>query len=177
MRFDLSKRQTTIVLAVASVSLVAALMLVLYYFFVTNVKEEDVDMYRFKHFKLEDFTKSATAEKNNISNIPDEEETRNLVALVMQVLDPLREKYGHPITVNSGYRSPELNKKVGGASSSQHTKGQAADITAGSKAENKKLFDLLKEMDFDQLINENDYTWVHVSYKRIGYNRKQTLNL
>lgn len=173
MRFDLSKRQTTIVLAVASVSLVAALMLVLYYFFVTNVKEEDVDMYRFKHFKLEDFTKSATAEKNNISNTPDEEETRNLVALVMQVLDPLREKYGHPITVNSGYRSPELNKKVGGASSSQHVTGQAADITAGSKEENKKLFELLKEMDFDQLINEYDYRWIHVSYKRIGYNRKQ----
>lgn len=179
MRFslNLTKRQTTIVLAVASVSLVAALVLVLYYFFVTNVKEEDVDMYTFKHFSWDELTASDTAKQYNLSNTPGEEEKRNLIALVMKVLDPLRERYGKPITVNSAYRSPFINQKVGGAESSQHVKGQAADITGGSKEENKKLFELLKSMDFDQLINEKDYSWIHVSYKRIGYNRGQILNL
>ena len=174
---NLTKRQTTIVLAVASVSLLAALVLLLYYFFVTNVKKEDIDMYQFKHFGWDELTKSDTATKYGISNTPGEEEKRNLIALVMKVLDPLRDQYGKPITVNSAYRSPFVNQKVGGAESSQHVKGQAADITAGSKEENKKLFNLLKDMDYDQLINEKDYTWIHVSYKRIGYNRKQILNL
>lgn len=174
---NLTKRQTTIVLAVASVSLVAALALLLYYFFVTNVKEEDIDMYKFKHFSWDELTKSDTAKKYGISNTPGEEEKRNLIALVMKVLDPLRDKYAKPITVNSAYRSPFLNSKVGGADSSQHVKGQAADITGGSKEENKILFNFLKDMDFDQLINEHDYSWIHVSYKRIGYNRKQILNL
>lgn len=174
---NLTKRQTTIVLAVASVSLVAALALLLYYFFVTNVKEEDIDMYKFKHFSWDELTKSDTAKKYGISNTPGEEEKRNLIALVMKVLDPLRDKYAKPITVNSAYRSPFLNSKVGGADFSQHVKGQAADITGGSKEENKILFNLLKDMDYDQLINEHDYRWIHVSYKRIGYNRKQILNL
>jgi uncharacterized protein YcbK (DUF882 family) len=165
------------VLAVASVSLLAALVLLLYYFFVTNVKKEDIDMYQFKYFSWDELTKSDKAREYNISNIPGEEEKRNLTALVMMVLDPLREKYGKPITVNSAYRSFHVNLIVGGAESSQHVKGQAADITAGSKEENKKLFNLLKDMDYDQLINEKDYTWIHVSYKRIGYNRKQILNL
>lgn len=177
MRFSLSKKQTTIVLAVASVSFFAALLLVLYYFFVTNVKEEDVDMYKFKHFSWDELTASTEAKKYNIANVPGEEEKRNLIALVMQVLDPLRDKYGKAINVNSAYRSPFVNERVGGAESSQHVKGQAADITAGSKEENKKLFELLKSMDFDQLINEYDYSWIHVSYKRIGYNRKQILKL
>lgn len=174
---NLTKRQTTIVMAVASVSLVAALALLLYYFFVTNVKEEDIDMYKFKHFSWDELTKSDTAKKYGISNTPSEEEKRNLIALVMKVLDPLRDKYAKPVTVNSAYRSPFLNSKVGGSDFSQHVKGQAADITGGSKEENKILFNLLKDMDFDQLINEQDYSWIHVSYKRIGYNRKQILNL
>lgn len=177
MNFNLSKRQTTIVLAVASVSLVAALVLVLYYFFVTNVKEEDADMYQFKHFEWKELTASDIANQYGVSNTPGEEEKRNLIALVMKVLDPLREKYGHPIKVNSAYRSPFVNEKAKGQASSQHVKGQAADITAGSKEENKKLYDLLKDMDFDQLINEYDYSWIHVSYKRIGYNRKQSFKL
>ena len=94
------------------------------------------------------------------------------------MLDPLREWYGKPVTVNSGYRCPQLNRMVGGAASSQHLKGEAADITAGSKEENRKLFDYIKShLPFDQLIDEKNYSWVHVSYKRDGNNRKQILKL
>ena len=74
-------------MAVASVSLLAALALLLYYFFVTNVKKEDIDMYQFKHFSWDELTKSDKAREYNISNIPGEEEKRNLIALVMKVLD------------------------------------------------------------------------------------------
>jgi uncharacterized protein YcbK (DUF882 family) len=67
--------------------------------------------------------------------------------LIDRILDPLREKYGKPIIVNSGYRCPKLNKCVGGVSTSQHVKGQAADITGKSAIENKKLFNLIIDLD------------------------------
>ena len=112
------------------------------------------------------------------SRIPPLQEAGNLKALADNVLDPLREWYGKPITVNSGYRCPQLNRLVGGAASSQHLKGEAADITAGSKEANRKLFDYIKShLPFDQLIDEKNYSWVHVSYKRDGNNRKQILKL
>lgn len=121
---------------------------------------------------------STTADAHNIKNTPPLQEAGNLKALAENVLDPLREWYGKPIYVNSGYRSPQLNRIVGGAPTSQHMKGEAADITAGSKAENKKLFDYIKSnLPFDQVIDEKDYSWVHVSYKRDGSNRKQVLKL
>lgn len=121
---------------------------------------------------------STTADAHNIKNTPPLQETGNLKALAENVLDPLREWYGKPIYVNSGYRNPQLNRLVGGAPSSQHMKGEAADITAGSKAENKKLFDYIKSnLPFDQVIDEKDYSWVHVSFKRDGSNRKQVLKL
>jgi hypothetical protein len=89
----------------------------------------------------------------------------------------LREWYGKPITVNSGYRCEALNKAIGGAKSSQHMLGEAADITVGSKEENEKLFDYIKDnLEFDQLINESDFSWVHVSYRE-GRLRKQVLEL
>ena len=121
---------------------------------------------------------STTADAHNIKNTPPLQEAGNLKALAENVLDPLREWYGKPIYVNSGYRSPQLNRMVGGAPSSQHMKGEAADITTGSKAENKKLFDYIKSnLPFDQVIDEKDYSWVHVSYRRDGSNRKQVLKL
>lgn len=121
---------------------------------------------------------STTADAHNIKNTPPLQEAGNLKALAENVLDPLREWYGKPIYVNSGYRSPQLNRMVGGAPTSQHMKGEAADITAGSKAENRKLFDYIKSnLPFDQVIDEKDYSWVHVSYKRDGSNRKQVLKL
>ncbi len=103
--------------------------------------------------------------------------TGNLDTLVDKVLDPLREAYGKPIKVNSGYRCPKLNKAVGGSATSQHMTGQAADITAGSKAENRKLFDLVRslKLPFDQLIWEHGGAWVHVSYG--PRNRRQVLSI
>lgn len=129
------------------------------------------------YFTLKELTRSSAAEANKLDNTPDEQAIKNLNALVDNVLDPLRKLYGKPIIVTSGYRSPEVNKAVNGASSSQHRLGEAADITVKSKGENKKLFNLIKDnLPFDQLINEHNYSWVHVSY-RDGRLRKQILNI
>jgi len=132
-----------------------------------------------KYFTIKELTNSKTANRIGIKNIPSEKELANLVALIENVLDPLRMAYGHPITVNSGYRSDELNRAIGGATNSQHMRGEAADITVGNKNENKKLFELLQSIDvqYDQLIDESKYSWVHVSYKSSGANRKQILHL
>lgn len=119
-----------------------------------------------RFFSMEELCKSDTAVRRGIGNVPPPAARQNLEALVDNVLDPLRAAYGKPITVNSGYRSPALNKAVGGAAGSQHVKGEAADITAGSRESNKRLFELVLELGlpFDQLIDEKDFSWVHVSY-------------
>ena len=130
-----------------------------------------------KYFTLKEMTKSDTAIRHRISNIPNEQEKENIYQLVEKILDPLREAYGKPIVVSSGFRCEKLNKAVGGSKTSQHKTGQAADIRSleDTREENKKLFDLIKELNlpFDQLINEYDYDWVHVSYS--DRNRKQIL--
>ena len=93
---------------------------------------------------------------------------QNLQALVEHVLDPARERLGMPITVNSGYRCPTHNAKVGGVKNSQHLKGEAADITC---ADNKRLAEIIEQLgNFDQLIVYP--TFLHVSYKRQGVNRE-----
>lgn len=131
-----------------------------------------------KYFTMKELAKSSTANKLGIDNTPTSEASAQLSNLVTHVLDPLREMYGKPITVNSGYRCPKLNATVGGAKNSQHMKGEAADITAGNKTENKKLFELIRDnLPFDQLLNESNYSWVHVSYVSTSKNRKQILSL
>lgn len=119
-----------------------------------------------KYFTLKELTASATAARLRIDNTPPPQAINNLNALVTHLLDPLREKYGQPIYVNSGYRCPELNNAVGGSRSSQHLTGEAADITAGNKRENRRLYELLQSLRLpvDQAINECDYTWLHLSY-------------
>lgn len=121
-----------------------------------------------KYFTITELTKSATAKRNGIDNKPSATVERKLVALIEKVLDPLRDAYGAPIIVTSGYRCEKLNRLVGGAASSQHVKGEAVDIrTVSDKPEdNKKLYDLILKLKlpFDQLINEYGYDWVHVSY-------------
>lgn len=130
-----------------------------------------------KHFTIKELSHSDTALIRGIDNYPTAEAVSNLTKLVDNVLDPLREKYGKPIYVSSGYRSPALNRSVNGATSSQHRLGEAADITAGCKEENKKLFEIIKkELPYDQLIDEKNFSWVHVSYRE-GRNRKQALKL
>ena len=117
-----------------------------------------------KHFTLDELTRSATARRLGIDNTPTRQATANLKQLVANILDPLRETYGAPIYVNSGYRCPVLNRAVGGSASSQHLTGEAADITAGSKAGNRRLYELLRNLPVDQAINEHNFTWLHVSY-------------
>lgn len=129
-------------------------------------------------FTIKELTRSTTAEARKIDNTPTREAEANIIALIDNVLDPLRRAYGGPITVTSGYRSPKLNASVGGVKTSQHQKGQAADITAGSLEENKKLFDLAQELNlpFCQLIDEKKYKWVHISYDKNNVKR-QVLHL
>jgi hypothetical protein len=126
-----------------------------------------------KDFEVSEFTRSATAMAQNIKNEPGNIELGNLLDLVNEVLQPLRDKLGVAVKINSGYRSEALNRAIGGVNSSQHSKGEAADITAGDMSP-KELFDFIRENigQFDQLIEEPG--WVHVSYAR-GRNRKQLL--
>jgi hypothetical protein len=118
-----------------------------------------------KYFTLDEMIKSETAEKKGIKNEPTDSEKENLRVLIENVLDPVRETYGKPIYVSSGYRCAALNKAVGGAATSDHMKGMAADIKTGTRAGNKKVFNLIKaNCKFKQLIDEKNFSWVHVSY-------------
>lgn len=132
-----------------------------------------------KYFTLNEMTASPTAKRKGINNTPAADIVANLQRLVTNVLDPLREEWGAPIIVTSGYRCVRLNAVVGGARSSQHVYGQAADIrTVSDRPEdNKKLRDLLIELNlpFDQLIDEYGCDWIHVSHKISG-NRGQLLS-
>ena len=132
-----------------------------------------------KYFTLREMCKSDTALAKRINNTPTDQVTIGRInALMEDCLDKVRALWGKPIGVNSGYRSAELNRVVGGAKNSQHLRGEAADITTGSKENNRKLFDLIVASDipFDQLIDESGYRWLHISYCT-DYNRKQVLHL
>lgn len=130
-----------------------------------------------KHFTIAELSASATARHLGIDNTPPQAAEANLNTLVRKILDPLREAWGGPITVNSGYRCPALNSAVGGATTSQHLTGQAADITVGSRTANRKLWRLVIDMrlPFDQLIDERDMAWIHISWAPLP--RGQTLRL
>lgn len=130
-----------------------------------------------KYFTIKELCKSSTATLKRIDNTPNSEIVNNLEQLVDNILDPLREKYGKPIRVNSGYRSPALNKAVSGSKTSQHMTGLAADITTGSVLGNRRLFSLVQSLNlpFDQLIDENKFKWIHVSYSENP--RRQVLHL
>ena len=132
-----------------------------------------------KFFTLNELIKSDAAKRSKINNTPNKQEENNLIALVENILDPLREAYGKPIIVTSGFRCERLNKLVNGSKTSQHRYGQAADIRTveDTVEENKKLFDLAQELNlpFDQLIDEYNFDWVHISYS--PRNRKQILHI
>lgn len=132
-----------------------------------------------KYFTFTEFERSATATKYAIDNRAPESAKKNIAALVDNVLDPLRKAWGKPITVTSGYRCPELNRRVGGAAGSQHQSGMAADITTGNSVDNRRLFQMIQDLKlpFDQLIDENDFSWIHVSHKREGKNRGEVRKL
>ena len=92
-----------------------------------------------KYFTIDELCRSNTADKMGIRNVPSADIKEKLEVLINELLDPVREAWGKPIRVNSGYRCPKLNKAVGGVANSQHMKGEAADLNAGSKWENKAL--------------------------------------
>lgn len=125
-----------------------------------------------KHFRIEEFEASPTAESMGIDNTMPAEARRAVERLVEAVLDPLREEFAMPIYVNSGYRSAALNAAVGGVANSQHRRGEAADITSGTRDGNMRLWRLLRNMRLpvDQAINEHNYAWIHVSH-RAQHNR------
>lgn len=130
-----------------------------------------------KYFSIKELCRSAKAKKLGIDNTPTDKAVENMTRLIKVVLDPLREAYGQPITVNSGYRSTALNKAVGGVKSSQHPTGEAADITVGSKEGNKWLFEYIKNnLPYDQLIDEYNYSWVHVSLDADMCNRGEIIH-
>jgi uncharacterized protein YcbK (DUF882 family) len=130
-----------------------------------------------KYFTIAELSNSATAKKRGLDNTPSQAVVANLTKLVDNVLDPLREAWGRPITVSSGYRSPNLNVAVGGVKNSQHVQGQAADLVVGGKADNYKLFQLAisLKLPYDQIIWEKSgsSTWVHISHTDMP--RKQIL--
>ena len=134
------------------------------------------------HFKLVEFSRSATAQARHIDNTPNEEQIKNLKFLCDNVLEPLRLQFG-PIIIGSGFRCPALNTAVRGVKNSQHTSGEACDIHLPSIEVGKKYFEFLKKIPiFDQLIWERDnprsnHYWIHVSVKRSGTNRKQVIPL
>ena len=133
-----------------------------------------------KYFTISELTASATASAAGIDNTPSADALRRLQYLADHTLDAVRELWSRPITVNSGYRSPELNRRVGGATGSQHLKGEAADITTGTAAGNLQLVEMIRKsgISFDQLIDEKHGQWIHISC-RLGSvgNRQQYLRL
>ena len=135
-----------------------------------------------KHITINEATFSAKAVTNKISNIPNESQLEAMQLVAEKLFEPLREWYGKPIKINSFFRSPKVNELVKGASNSNHLRGEAIDITAGSRTENKKLFDWCKAnfKDFDELIFEygdaSGPDWVHISFKSKG-NRKKIIHI
>lgn len=130
-----------------------------------------------QHFDLSEFTRSESAKREGLDNTPTAEHLENLRALCEKVLEPIRLKYGS-INISSGYRGKMLNHFIGGSVNSDHCVGRAADLDmddVGTGVTNKEIFEYIKDnLEFDQLINEFNYSWVHVGYRQ-GANRKQVL--
>lgn len=132
-----------------------------------------------KNLSLREVIKSNTAIKNGIDNSPTLEHLNNLEILAEKIFQPIREHFGVPIGISSGYRSKALNEAIKGSSkTSQHCNGQAIDLDADifGGLTNKEIFDYIVEnLSFDQVINEFNYSWIHVSYNKDKENRKQVL--
>ena len=134
-----------------------------------------------KNLTLSEAIKSQTAARLGIENTPIGDHLLNLKRTAHYIFQPCRDKFG-PLALSSGYRSSDLNRAIGGASSSQHCKGQALDIDGDKTGvSNRELFHFIREnLDFDQLIweygNDIEPDWVHVSYKE-GANRGEVLKV
>jgi hypothetical protein len=134
-----------------------------------------------KHLSLAEVSRSETAKRKGINNTPSGEHLENFKKLAENIFEPIREHFGVPIHISSGYRSKELNAAVGGSSSSQHCQGEAIDIDMdGTTITNAEIFNFIKDnLNFDQMIwefgNDTNPDWVHVSYESTGKQRKQIL--
>ena len=134
-----------------------------------------------KHFTLKEMTKSMTATRKNINNMPGPGEIKNLGDLCYEVLEPLRAHFDKAVTITSGYRSEALCEAIGSKKTSQHALGQAVDLEIFGVPNIKTAYWLQNNVDFDQLIMEyfdpEDPAggWIHISYHQEGSNRKQVL--
>jgi len=136
-----------------------------------------------EHLNLSEIIRSESAKRFGFSNMPTEEHIVNLKLLADNIFEPIRGHFRCPILISSGYRSKELNKKIGGSKTSQHCLGQAIDIDMDGTnygVTNKMVFDFIKDsLNFDQLIAEfpvnSNPAWVHVSYESSSKQRKQIL--
>lgn len=131
------------------------------------------------HFTLYEMTRSGVAIEHDIDNVPTPAQVTAMRELAIHVLEPLRERFG-PIVIASGFRSPMLNMLVGGATGSQHMRGEAADIVINDPVRGMMLFDYIKtHLTFDQLIWEpigaHTPRWLHVSYTERRKNRGQVI--
>jgi hypothetical protein len=131
-----------------------------------------------KNFWLSEFTRSQTAARHKIENIPPERAVENLRLLVTRVLQPIRDGLTRPVVISSGYRCRELNKLIGGASGSQHQFGEAADFSVAGLNHLTAVRWIEANLSFDQLILEHwrggSSGWIHCSFSRT-YNRQQSL--
>ena len=133
------------------------------------------------NLSLAEVTRSETAKRRGISNMPTPEHIENFKKLAANIFQPIREHFGKPILISSGYRSAELNKAIGGSLSSQHSSGEAIDIDMdGTDITNKQIFDYIKDnLNFDQTIAEypenGHIEWVHVPFAANRSQRKQIL--
>jgi len=132
-----------------------------------------------KHFTLEEMEKSQTATRKGIKNKAGSGEIKNLGDLCYEVLEPVRVKFDKPVTITSGYRSPELSEAIGSKATSQHCLGEAVDMEVIGVSNLQVALWIENNVDFDQLIlefytGEANSGWIHVSYKD-GSNRKQVL--
>jgi hypothetical protein len=136
-----------------------------------------------KHLSLAEVSRSETAKRKGINNTPSGEHLENFKKLAENIFEPIREHFGVPIHISSGYRSKELNAAVGGSSSSQHCQGEAIDIDMqNTNITNAQIFNYIKDnLNFDQLLwefgNDSNPDWVHVSYESTGKQRKQILKV
>jgi hypothetical protein len=133
------------------------------------------------NLSLAEVTRSETAKRRGISNMPTPEHIENFKKLAINIFQPIREHFGKPILISSGYRSAELNKAIGGSLSSQHCSGEAIDIDMdGTDITNAQIFNYIKDnLNFDQMIwefgTDTNPDWVHVSFSASKPQRKQIL--
>lgn len=133
-----------------------------------------------RFFKFIEMISSAKAYEFNIDNWPKDADIMDNIIFTMECLDKIREDYGLPLYITSGYRCKDLNNKLNGSKTSQHMKGQAADINLGSVEKNRAFFnwcqDNINDLPIDQLIDESNYSWVHLSFIKENQ-RHQVLHL